>query len=581
MTSTAFGSEAVAPSAPARRWSPSPRALVFALILALVAFFVLYPLFFLVTASLQVGPYGQPTTFGFGNWLSALTDPTLRGAIVNTLTLTATRQAIGFVAAIVLAWLLARTNLPCRHWLEFGFWISFFLPTLPVLVGWIFLLDGQSGLINRLVVAFGWTGNPPFEIYSWWGIVFVHLMTNTVAVQVMLFTPAFRNIDSSLLEMARIAGADTLRTLTRIILPVLAPTILVVLLLGTIRSLEAFEIELILGPPAKIAVFSTAIYSHVFDSPPTYGAAFALSIAGIALMVPFVVAQQAIARRRARATVAGKFVLRTADLGRWRWPLCALVLLLLGAMTLLPVGIMLMGSFMEIFGYFDVPGGAFTVEHWATVLRDPLFLGSLWDTLVVAAGTALLSMLLFAPIAYLVVRSRYRGRSVLDFLTWLPTTVPGIVIGLALLWVFLKTPGLNQIYGHPLGLVLAFVLAGMALGVQIIKTAIMQLSPELEEAAQASGASWLATMRSIVLPLIAPAIAIVGILEFVAATRGVSTAVLLSSHATQTLAVFQLKYIEAGDLETASVVGIVVLVLSTGVALVGRVFGLRFGLGER
>lgn len=579
MTAAAIAGEAA--QAPARRWAFSPRAFLFALVLAIVAFLVLYPLGFLVAASLQVGPYGQATTFGFGNWVSALTDANLRGAIVNTLTLTAARQAIAFVLAIPLAWLLARTDLPGRHWLEFGFWISFFLPTLPVLVGWIFLLDGHSGLINRLIVALGWAGDPPFEIYSWWGIVFVHLMTNTLAVQVMLFTPAFRNIDSSLVEMAHVAGASMLGTLTRIILPVLAPTLLVVVLLGTIRSLEAFEIELILGPPAKIAVFSTAIYAHVFDSPPTYGSAFALSIAGIALMAPFVAAQQAIARRRGRATVAGKFVLRTADLGPWRWPLCALVLVLLGAMTLLPIGIMLMGSFMEVFGYFDVPGGAFTLDHWITVLQDPLFLGSLWDTLVVAAGTAILSMLLFAPIAYLVVRTRYRGRGLLDFLTWLPTTVPGIVIGLALLWVFLKTPGLSQIYGHPLGLVLAFVLAGMALGVQIIKTAIMQLSPELEEAAQAGGASWLTVMRAIVLPIIAPAVAVVGVLEFVAATRGVSTAVLLSSHATQTLAVFQLKYIEAGDLETASVVGLVILALSTGIALAGRVFGLRFGLGQR
>jgi iron(III) transport system permease protein len=578
---TSAALERPAGAAPVRRWAPSPRALLFAFLFAVVAFFVLYPLGFLVSASLQVGPYGQATSFGFGNWLSALTDPNLRSAIVNTLTLTATRQAIAFVIAIALAWVLARTNLPGRDWLEFGFWIAFFLPTLPVLVGWIFLLDGHSGLINRLILALGWTSVPPFDIYSWWGIIFVHLMTNTLPVQVMLFTPAFRNIDSSLLEMARVAGSGTLATLIRIILPVLAPTILVVVLLGTIRSLEAFEIELILGPPAKIAVFSTAIYRHVFDSPPTYGAAFALSIAGIALMAPFVAAQQMIARRRTYATVAGKFRLRTADLGHWRWPAFVLILLLLGVMTLLPVVFMLMGSFMEVFGYFDVPDGAFTIAHWTSVLGDPLFLGSLRDTLIVAAAAALLSMLLFPPLAYLVVRTHYRGRGALDFLTWLPTTVPGIVIGLALLWVFLRTPGLREVYGHPLGLVLAFTLAGMALGVQIIKAAILQLSPELEEAAQAGGASWLATMRKIVVPMIAPAVAAVGILEFVAATRGVSTAVLLSSHATQTLAVFQLKYIEAGDLETASVVGIVLLALSTGVALAARICGLRFGIGER
>jgi len=143
--------------------------MLFACALAAVGFLVLYPLGFLVFASLQVGPYGQATSFGIGNWLAGLTDPNLRGAIVNTLTLTGTRQAIAFVVAVALAWLLARTNLPGRAWLEFGFWISFFLPTLPVLVGWIFLLDGHSGLINRLVVALGWATDPPFEIYSWWG----------------------------------------------------------------------------------------------------------------------------------------------------------------------------------------------------------------------------------------------------------------------------------------------------------------------------------------------------------------------------------------------------------------------------
>lgn len=159
MTAAAIAGEAA--QAPARRWAFSPRAFLFALVLAIVAFLVLYPLGFLVAASLQVGPYGQATTFGFGNWVSALTDANLRGAIVNTLTLTAARQAIAFVLAIPLAWLLARTDLPGRHWLEFGFWISFFLPTLPVLVGWIFLLDGHSGLINRLIVALGWAGDPP------------------------------------------------------------------------------------------------------------------------------------------------------------------------------------------------------------------------------------------------------------------------------------------------------------------------------------------------------------------------------------------------------------------------------------
>jgi iron(III) transport system permease protein len=505
----------------------------------------------------------------------------LRSAIVNTLTLTATRQGLALVVGVVLAWLLARTNLPGRNWLEFGFWVSFFLPTLPVLLGWIFLLDGHSGLINRWLESLGWFEHAPFDIYSWWGIVFVHLMTNTIAVKVMLLTPAFRNLDASLVEMARMSGASTVKTLWRIVVPLVTPTILVVLLLGTLRSLEAFEIELILGPPAKIDVYSTAIYHHVFASPPDYGPAFALSVMVFVIMAPFVLAQQTISHRRLRTSVTGKLSMGLTDLRGWRWPVFIIFLILLGAMTVLPVAFMVLGSFMEVFGYFDVPGGAFTSEHWATVLGDSQFRSSLWDTLVIALGTAGASMVLFPGIAYLIVRTRYRGRGLLDFLTWIPTTVPGIVIGFALLWVLLQTPFLRPIYGTELGLVLAFTLAGMALGIQLIKTAIMQLSPELEEAARAGGASWLRTMRRIIVPLVAPTVVVVGVLEFVAATRGVSTAILLSSHATQTLAVFQLKFIESGDMEAASVVGVVLLILSTGVAFVARMHGFKLGLGQR
>ena len=565
---------------PLKMMALDAKVLVFALVFGVVGFLVVYPLAFLLVASFEVGPLGQETTIGLANWLVAFTDPGLQSAMVNTLTLTATRQSIALCIGVFLAWLLARTNLPGRTWIEFGFWIAFFVPTLPVLLGWIFLLDGHSGLINRLITSIPGIENSPFEIYSWWGITFAHLMTNTLVVKVMLLTPAFRNLDASLLEMARVSGAGTFRTLFKIIIPVLAPAILVVMLLGTIRSLEAFEIELILGAPDRINVYSTEIYRSVFDSPPNYGPATALSMMIFVVIAPFVVLQQIIVRRRSRVSISTRFSSGLHDLGRWRWGAFWLLLLLLGAMTVLPMTFMVLGSFMEFFGYFDVPDGAFTPWHWITVLSDPLFLGAFWDTIVIATMAALTAMLLFPAIAYLLVRTRYPGRGVLDFLTWIPTTIPGIVIGLAFLWVFLETPVLRPLYGTKAGLILAFTMAGMALGVQLIKAGIIQISTELEEAARVGGASWLYTMRHVVVPLVAPTVVVVGVLAFVTAARAVSTPILLASRETQTLAVFQLKYIEAGNLEAASVVGVVVLLLSTGVALVARMLGLRFSLGS-
>ena len=165
------------------------RLLIFILVLGIVSFLVVYPLALLVVSSFEVGPFGQETKVGLDNWTAALTEPRLRSVIVNTLTLTGTRQLIAFFVGVVLAFLLARTNVPGRNWLEFGFWIAFLIPTLPVLLGWIFLLDGHAGVINRGIRAVFGVEKSPLEIYSWWGIVFAHLMTNTLVIKVMLRTP--------------------------------------------------------------------------------------------------------------------------------------------------------------------------------------------------------------------------------------------------------------------------------------------------------------------------------------------------------------------------------------------------------
>lgn len=557
------------------------RLLIFVLVLGVVAFLVVYPLALLLIASFEVGPFGQETTIGLGNWVTAFTDPQLQNAIINTLTLTGTRQLIGFFVGVVVAFLLARTNVPGRHWLEFGFWIAFLIPTLPAVIGWIFLLDGHAGLLNRAIRSVFGGDEGPFEIYSWWGIIFAHLMTNTIVIKIMLLTPAFRNLDSSLVEMARVSGAGAMRTLFKIVVPILTPIILIVILLGTIRSLEAFEIELVLGTPPKIDVYSTAIYHSVFAVPPGYGPAMAMSILIFLVIAPFVFLEQVIGRRRSRASITARFSAGVYNLGRWRWPIFGFIGLLVFSMTILPLSFMILGSFMELFGYFDVEGGAFTLDHWIEILNDPLFLDALWDTVVIGTAAAAVAMTLFPAIAYLIVRTKYFGRGALDFVTWIPTTIPGIVIGLAFLWMFLNNPVLRPAYGTVVALILAFTIAGMALGVQLLKAGVMQITMELEEAARVGGGSWLLTMRKVVVPLIAPTVIVVGLLSFVNAARAVSTPVLLSSQSTQTLAVFQLKFLEAGDFEQASAVGLVVVLLSTGVALVARICGLRVGIDGR
>ncbi|HZT07293.1 MAG TPA: iron ABC transporter permease [Chloroflexota bacterium] len=552
-------------------------AVAYAALLALVAFVVLYPILLLAINSFRVGPFGQAGAWGVDNWQAAFSQPRIVAALRNTVSLAITRQAIAIGLGVSIAWLLARTNLPGRSWLEVCFWFALLLPSLPVLLGWILLLDGHHGIllnaIRNIVPGFS------FDIYSWWGIVVAHLVINLVALKVFLLTPAFRNMDSSLEEASRAAGASMPHTLFRIVVPLMTPTILFVTLLGLIRSMQSFEIELILGGASKIDVYSTLIYRQVMQSPPEYGKATALSMVILSALVPLIALQQWIAGRRSYTTVSGKYTNRLFDLGVMRWPLFCVVAGMLIVMIVLPILFMLVGTFMKVFGQFDLPD-PWTLNNWRRILTDRQLVKGLVNTLVIAAGATIFSVVLFTVIAYVSVRTRFVGRRLLDMLTWIPSTVPGIVTSLGLLWLFIGTPIFRPLYGTVWILIIALGFAGLTLGVQLIKTSMMQLGAELEEASWASGAGRIYTLRRVVLPLIAPTIAVVALQNFGAAASSVSLVALLGSANNKPLSLVQLEYMDTGLFEPATVVGVIIFLLTIGAAVLARAVSVRTGLAR-
>ena len=548
------------------------------LVLALVAFGVLFPILLVVVQSFQVAPPGQTAKYGLDGWRAALEEPLLRTALYNTLKVTFVRQLLSLPLAVLIAWLLARTDLPGGRWLEFAFWAAFFLPTLTVTLSWILLLDPEYGLINTALAALPFVRKGPFDIYSFWGIVWVHVVTGSLTVKVILLTPAFRNMNASFEEASRVAGASTLRTALRITVPVMTPVILSVLLLGTMVSLQTFEVEQVLGLPFRFFVFSTTIYDLLVTRVPRYDAATALAVLTLGAMLPLVFVQQWVTRGRRYATVTGQFQNRPVELGRWRWPVLAFVVAVVLVVLGLPVAFALLGTFMKLFGFFHI-ADPWTLKNWATVLTDELFLHSLRNTVVLALGTAVAAVVVHALIAYIAVRTRYAGRRLLDFLSWLPFTVPGIILGLALLWLFLGVPLLRPLYGTMAILVVAGVISGMPLGVQIIKSGLMQLGAELEEAARVAGASWWATYRRIVLRLMAPTLMAVAMITFVGAARNIGNFALLTTSATRPLSILQLDYIAQRKFEEAVVVACIIMVISLAGALVARFLGLRGTIG--
>ncbi len=559
------------------RWHvPSP---AMAILIIVVAFLVLTPLALMILNSFQTARPGQPIVWGLEGWVKAFTTPGIIKAITNTFSLAITRQAIALLIGSFFAWLIARTDLPMKGTLEFFFWLSFFLPALPETMGWILLLDPKYGLLNQGLIDIGVLSQPIFNIYSFWGIVWAHL-GGSVSVKVMLLAPAFRNLDAVLEEASRISGASGTRTFFRIVLPVMMPAILVTTILGIVRALEAFEIELLLGTPIGLQVYSTKIHELVTWEPPQFAPAMALSTLFLGLLLFMVALQRRYIGRRNYETITGRgFSIRPTPLGRWRYPAFALVLTFALVITVVPTILLVAGTFMKLFGFFHI-ADPWTLDNWRATLGDPVLLRSLWNTIAIGLGAGVVGVLFYALIAYMVVKTRHRGRWLLDFLSWLPWSIPGILLGVALLWTFLQTRIFLPIYGTIYLLMIAMVIKSMPFGTQMIKSVLIQLGSDLEEASKVCGATWLHTFRRVILPLTMPALITVGLVGFISAARDISTVVLLGSGKSRTLSLLMLDFAAGAEFEKATVVAVIIVGLVVGAALFARALGGQVGVRE-
>lgn len=546
--------------------------LLMSLLLLVVAFLVLTPLGLMVFNSFQIARPGEPVVYGLDGWRKAFNSPGILAAMGNTFALAITRQAIALVVGGFLAWLIARTDIPMKQTLEFLFWLSFFLPALPETMGWILLLDPKYGLLNQLLLNLGIFQEPPFNIYSFWGIIWVHL-GGSISIKVMLLAPAFRNLDASLEESSRIAGAGALGTLVRVIVPVLMPAFLVTTILGLIRSLEAFEIELLLGVPIGLHVYSTKIHELVTWEPPQFPPAMALSALFLALLLSLVALQRLYIGKKIYTTVTGRgFSVRPTHLGRWRYPAFFLVLFIALGITLIPITLLVMGTFMKLFGFFNIPD-PWTLDNWRQALGDPVLLRSLWNTIAIGIGTGVVGVIFYSLIAYVIVKSRFAGRAALDFLSWLPWSIPGILLGVALLWTFLQTKIFLPIYGTIYILIIAMVIKSMPFGAQLIKSVLLQLGNDLEEASRICGGGWFYTYRRVIFPLLLPALITVALVGFISAARDISTVVLLGTGRSRTLSLMMLDFAAGAEFEKATVVAVMIVALVVVAALIARAVG--------
>jgi len=543
--------------------------------LVLLALVVLVPIALLIVNTFNTAEPGKAAAYGLGTWRDALTSPGLWSSLLNTAKVVLTVQGISLPIAVVVAWLLARTDLPHGRWLEFAYWIPFFLPTLSVTLGWILVLDPQYGLLNGWIKRLGLARQSVFNIYSFWGIVFVHLGTFSISMKVMILTPIFRGMDATLEEAARVTGAGIAYMLRRVVVPLMLPALVVVFILGAVAGLNAFEIEQLLGFPARFFVFSTQMFGWVKTSPPQFGQATVLGVVVLCLMLPMIAGQQWVARKRV-ATVSGNMKTQPTPLRRGKWPAIVLVYGLLLFLTVIPLIFMVVGSFMSLFGFFDVPQ-VWTLRHWRDVLSDSTFLHALQNTVIVSSATAILSVAIYSMISYIIVRTQFAGRHAISILSWMPFAIPGVILSLGYLWLVFDLPFFTPLYGTVWLLVVVNVLTVMPLGTQILQSAMANLSFDLEEAGRVSGGAWLYIFLRVVIPLIAPTLAVVGVIAFVSSARQVATVAMLVVGDNHVLSTLQLNYLGGSDFEAAAVVGLVIVLVSLVVALAVRLAFFRAG----
>ena len=537
---------------------------------AIIAALTLTPVLFIIINSFNAASPSENWRFGFDGWREAFGSPRTLAAIGYTFILNI-RSVVAIAVAFLFSWLLVRVRIPGGNFIEFSLWIAYFLPSLPLALSWILLLDPNYGLINQFLKPLG----IGFNIYSLLGIAWIHLTATTIPIMTILLAPVLRQLDASLEEAARMCGAGSWQIFRRVLIPLLSPALFTVFLASLIRGLEAFQVELLLGKPIGVFVYATRIYDLIQWEPPLFPQAMALSTLFLGLLFVLALFYQRFTSKRAFATISARGVsFRLMDIGRVRYAIAALLIVFVAISVYLPLMVLVVGSLMKLFGFFTIKD-PFSTRHWMLVLSDPVFLSAIRNSIALGIGTASIGLFCYCLIGYALVRTELVGRSLVNLLVWLPWAIPGILLGLAFLWLFLSAPVFSPLYGSFLGLVLVLLIKEMPIGVHMTKTAFVQIAEELEQVGRVCGAQWFYNFRRIVLPLISPVLVSIFAIVFMGAVRDIDTIILVGTASTRPLSILMMEYSMAGEMQAASILGVILSLFAVAIALVSRKIGLR------
>lgn len=564
--------------AASRPWAAPDRTILLVIALALVlGLLTIPPLLSLVQGSLrEVTPTGALGRFTLANYAHLFDDRRFAEALVASFEFAVGSAALAICTGGLLAWLVERTSSPFKSLAHISAIISLGTPYILYVSAWLYLL-GRAGPLNDVLKALLQSAQPVFNVYSMTGMILIEgFLWSPLAF--LLLSSVFRSANADFEEAARVCGASVMRTFTHISLRLALPAVTAIVLLIVVRSLESFEVPALVGLPGGVKVLTTDIYLDMNRTvPPALGrsSAFSVVLLGMAAVLLHFYGQ--LSRNRARYhTVTGRgFRPRLFDLGRWRYVAGAIVLVDFLIILVLPTAALLWLSLMPYEQGIGLAGlKAMTLANYRVVLHSSYYLDLVLKTLLMGAGAASVVMLLAVVCGWLAVRRR-PWAWLLDQLAMLPLVFPGIVLGVAMIGIYLALP--FPIYGTLWAFIVAFAIRYMPYGMRYAASGLLQIHPELEEAGAVSGGSLPLLLRRIVVPLTRPAIVAGWLFIFLVAARDVSLAVILASPAAEPVAVAMFDLWSNGQGTELAAFGLawtaMMTVIASGLYLIGRRLG--------
>lgn len=543
-------------------------------VIILTAIAVFLPIGLLLWQSFLDAPFFQPEKmYGLDAYRFIFEDPDFKRAFINSFYISLGMAFISVPLGGLLAFLMVRTNLPGRSWIEP-------LLLIPVFVSPMILCFGYTVSVGPVGFISNWAqmifGSVPWNIYSLTSIVVIAGLSHVPHVYIYS-SSALRSLGSDVEEAARVAGAGPLRVAATVSLPMVMPAMLYSGVLVFFLGFQVFGLALVLGDPEGHLVLATYLYKLTNKlGTPSYHLMAAVAMCIVAITVPMVLSQRFLLRNAHKyITLKGKGALqRTLPLGGWRWVAAGLIAIWLAVTVIIPITGIVFRAFVTNWGEGVTFLEAFTLNNFKEVFEQSNLMRGVINTILLGVFGGGLSVICFTFIGLASHRKNNGWTRLLDYTVMTPRAVPGLLAGLAFLWVFLFFPPLAPFRTTLFSLWLAYSVVWLAYGMRLVSTSLLQVGPELEECARVTGATPGQVNRHITVPLIKYGLLASWLMIFMIFEREYSTGVYLLGPGTEVIGSLMVSLWAAGSIDIISALSFInILLVSVGMGI-----ALRYGV---